>query len=82
VRPICSNPSRGPSQIGYTRSVAPHHFPRRAGNTLGNSPVHGVEIPHSVGQVGDAVEEMVPDEKGLDKDVVAINLAESAMGGN
>jgi hypothetical protein len=29
-----------------------------------------------------AVEEMVPDEKGLDKNVVAINLAENAMGGN
>jgi hypothetical protein len=35
-----------------------------------------------VGQVVHAVKEMIPDEKGLDEDAVAINPAENAMGGN
>jgi hypothetical protein len=60
------SPQGAPSKIGYTRLVATHPFPHRAGNVPGQSPVHGVEIPHSVGQGFDAVEQMIPEEKGLD----------------
>jgi hypothetical protein len=69
-------------QIGYTRSVARHPLPCRAGNVSGQYPVHGVEITHSVGQVVHAVEEMIPDEKGIDEDSVSIDPVENAMGGN
>jgi hypothetical protein len=66
------SPRGGPSKIGYTRFLAPHPFPRRAGNVPGQSHVHGLEMPHSVGQVVHAVEQMIPDEKGLEEDEVAL----------
>jgi hypothetical protein len=75
-------PQAGPSQMAYTRPATPHTFPRPSGSVQGHPPLPGVVTVPGVGPVVNAVEEVSPDEEGLNEDVVASTVAENFVGGN
>jgi hypothetical protein len=79
---IQQSPQAGPSQMAYTRPATPHTSPRRSGIVQGHPPLPGFGTVPGVGPVVNAVEEVSPDEEGLNEDVVASTVAENDVGGN
>jgi hypothetical protein len=69
-------------QMEYTRPFTPHTSPCRSVSVQGHHLLPGVGTVFGVGPVVNAVEEVSPDEEGLNEDVVASTVAENDVGGN
>ena len=76
------SPQAGPLQVTHPQPGTPHTFPRRYGGLQGHPHLPEVGTVPGVGPAVHAVEELFPDEEGLNEDVVENTVAKNAVGGN
>ena len=76
------SPQAGPLQVTHPQPGTPHTFPRHYGGVQGHPHLPEVGTVPGVGPAVHAVEELFPDEEGLNDDVVENTVAKNAVGGN